>query len=304
MPQRPFLFIFFFLFVAISLAGCSLLTPFQPKQVNPPTTSPTAVTAEPTGTAPFTPPPPVPTIFVPTSALPGYSLYLTGQQQLGRYMIRLFHGSNPDFPWDNTVTIAATGESPVTIDMVSSVDFTAADITGEGNPDVIIQRYTGGAHCCFQTLIYDVGSSLTPVLTTPISNCSGQLVDISGDGMPEFLTCDDSFAYTFCAFAGSPMPKVLLQHQPGRGFVPASSSYPEQYADAIVRDRLTAENASQNSSPEEVRCAVLHLVLDYLYSGQQEEGWAALEQYYPLDDLDDFRQEIESILMDSSYFQQ
>jgi hypothetical protein len=39
---------------------------------------------------------------------------------------------------------------------------------------------------------------------------------------------------------------------------------------------------------------VLPLVLDYLYSGQPDQAWAALESYYQFPDAAAFREEIQA----------
>ena len=40
------------------------------------------------------------------------------------------------------------------------------------------------------------------------------------------------------------------------------------------------------------KCAVLPVVLDYLYSGQPEMAWSELERLYPYEDREEFKQEI------------
>ncbi len=182
------------------------------------------------------------------------------------------------------------------------------DIDGTGYPNVIIEKYSGGAHCCFSTSVYDLGETLTPVdlPPSPGGNSPGEFEDLNGDGVFEFLTADDSFAYAYCCFAGSPAVPVVLVYSPAvRRYVPASFKYPGLYCEAIARD---AERARAASSSADLgwdgtgKCEVLPLVLDYLYSGDTAAAWEALAAYYPWPDCEAFRAEIEAVVASSPYY--
>jgi hypothetical protein len=70
-----------------------------------------------------------------------------------------------------------------------------------GTPDVFLDYYTGGAHCCFWSFI------VTP---------TGKTIDhdwgdpgyriVSYQGAPQLVSADDRFAYEFTSFAGSGLP--------------------------------------------------------------------------------------------------
>lgn len=137
------------------------------------------------------------------------------------------------------------------------------------------------------------------------SHCPGEFRDLNGDGVYEFLTCDDSFAYKFCSFAQSPLVRVVLKFMPGQGYVPASPEFPEIYAEEIAQHRAQAEETlNQGPSPDRdgtPKCVVLALVLDYLYSGQPEKAWEALYHYYRYPDVESFRRAIEDTVRRSRY---
>jgi hypothetical protein len=160
---------------------------------------------------------------------------------------------------------------------------TGTDLTGEGNPDVVFRVYTGGAHCCFSTIVYDLGPALTKVLETPLSNCDGRFEDLDGDGTAEVVTCDDLFAYTYCAYAGSPAVQVVLQYDPEQGYVPASPHFVDHYSRAIAKHTEQAEDVQPGAMGEwdaTRKCGVLPLVLDYLYTGQNDRAWQAFSRLY------------------------
>lgn len=281
-----------------------------------PTSTPTSLPPLPTDTPTLSPTPlpsptstPIPTVaplsLTPEPPDPAY--ILQEERFIGPYALRVWRNpSSEAFMYDSILTISGAGQPPVRIDsFIELGEETGGDITGEGHPDVIVKVFTGGAHCCFSTMVYDLGPVLTKVLETPLSNCDGYFQDLNGDGVLEFITCDDLFAYEYCCFAGSPAVRVVLQYEPGRGYVPASPRFPELYEDDIIRHRELAETAVPGEMCEwdnDTKCAVLPLVLDYLYSGRAAEAWAALEQLYPYPDAQVFRAEIELAVSQSSLF--
>jgi hypothetical protein len=70
-----------------------------------------------------------------------------------------------------------------------------------GTPDAVVDYYTGGAHCCFWSLIVaPTGKTITHDWGDP-----GYRI-VRYKGVPQLVSGDDRFAYTFTSFAGSGMP--------------------------------------------------------------------------------------------------
>ncbi len=259
---------------------------------------------------------PTPTVAAtPGPAVPPVSQYFTDTtytisttQQIGSYTIRLWEPRGPVQKWPATkiVTIAAPGQPTEQIEMVWQIDsLTGTDITQEGYPDAIVETYSGGAHCCFSTRVYQLGPQLKKLLQTPESNCGGNFEDLDGDGVYEYSTCDDSFAYRYCSYADSYKVRAVLKYDPGAGYYAASNQYPGLFAEDIARTQPMAEGATSGGMYEwdgTSKCSVLPLVLNLLYSGQTEAAWAALDRYYPDADRDDFRAEIGAITRDSPLY--
>jgi len=262
--------------------------------------------------------PPVSEVF------PEAAYLLADEATVDAYTIR-FWSSGPGDEFllpNNIITISAEGQRPVEIEMVSALgslnqdgtriewrrfgditlgELTTGDITGDGYPDLVLETYSGGAHCCFSSIVYELGPSLDRALQTREGNCGGDFEDLDGDGVLEFITCDDIFAYVYCSFAGSPLVKVILAYQPGQGYLPASSRFAHLYADDIIRHTEQAKKTSVESyeSPE---CQVLPLVLDYLYTGQPEKAWSELDRLYTGPDVEAFGAEIEQAVTQSPLF--
>jgi hypothetical protein len=248
-----------------------------------------------------------PTLRAPTSTVYMDATYvLREERQIGEYTIRRWGNSAEDGgPLQDIVTISQPGQPNVQIEEAKLIDLTGKDITGAGYPDLVIQTYSGGAHCCFSWTVYELGPTLNRVLQSPDSNCEGELRDLDGDGKLEFITCDDLFAYKYCCFAGSPLVKVIMKYEPGQGYVPASPQFPQAYAEDIVRDRQLAIGAKAQDKCEwdnSTKCSVLPVVLDYLYSGRQDQAWNELHRLYRFQDENTFRQEILSMVEASPRF--
>lgn len=249
-----------------------------------------------------------PTLAAPKSSKSPNAVYaLKEERTIGNYVIRLWQNTARGASrFEDLVTISAPGQRQVQVESVSQINpLTGKDITGEGNPDVVIDSYTGGAHCCFVTTVYDLGPTLLKVLETRESNCSGKFEDLDGDGALEFITCDDLFAYQYCCYAGTPTVKVIFKYEAGKGYRPASPRFAQQYAADIAAHTELAKNAKPEDHCEwdkTNKCAVLPLVLDYLYSGAPAKAWEALALYYKYPDAAKFRAEIERRVSQSPYY--
>jgi hypothetical protein len=91
--------------------------------------------------------------------------------------------------------------------------------------DVVLDLYTGGAHCCSVEQVFS-DSSGTYIETTHNFGDPGEaLKDLGHDGREEFVSADDRFAYEFSAFAGSGLPLQILEFTNG-AFKDTTRTYP------------------------------------------------------------------------------
>lgn len=91
------------------------------------------------------------------------------------------------------------------------------DLNGDGEPEVLLDLYSGGAHCCVFTRIYQFDVAYTDYtwIEHGWGNYPYDLADLDGDGLPEFSSADDRFAYAFAAFAFSIPPVQIWQYRAG-----------------------------------------------------------------------------------------
>ena len=86
------------------------------------------------------------------------------------------------------------------------------DLDADGEPEVLVDTYTGGAHCCALTEILRFDATTYAPAETSWGNIGYELKDLDGDGRPEFITADDAFSYAFASYAGSFHPPLVLDY--------------------------------------------------------------------------------------------
>lgn len=105
------------------------------------------------------------------------------------------------------------------------------DLEHTGEPDVLLDLFSGGAHCCTVLEIFAFDSATNSYVKTErvFGNADARVVDLGHDGRFEFLTADDAFAYRFTDYAASGLPIQILTFSGGR-FTDVSRSYPRLLA--------------------------------------------------------------------------
>jgi hypothetical protein len=86
------------------------------------------------------------------------------------------------------------------------------DLEGDGEPEVLVDVYTGGAHCCALTEILRFNGTTYAPAETSWGNIGYELKDLDGDGRPELVTLDDAFSYAFTSYAASFHPPLVLDY--------------------------------------------------------------------------------------------
>lgn len=179
------------------------------------------------------------------------------------------------------------------------------DITGEGNPDLVVFSYWGGAHCCIQARVVDLGPVPRVIPAGAPSNCGGDFQDLDGDGVFEYFTCDDTFVYLFCPYATSPVSPAILRYEPGEGYVPAGYLFPGYFEQAIAQGREIAREHGPGEMAEwdgTEKCSALLAILPLLHAGRITEACQALREYYSGADREAFWGEILDDLAGDPYF--
>jgi hypothetical protein len=129
------------------------------------------------------------------------------------------------------------------------------DLDGDGGPEVILDLFTGGAHCCHVTQIFADGSGVYRKRAERNFGDPGyRLNDLDADGEPEFVGADFRFDYQFSAFAFSGAPIRIYAWRDGT-FRQVTDDYRSQIrADAALWMKRY-RRASRRDEPQGVLAA-------------------------------------------------
>lgn len=94
-----------------------------------------------------------------------------------------------------------------------------ADLDRDGEPEVIFDTSSGGAHCCTDARIYGYQAAAGTYRRTASQywgNAGYELRDLAGDGRLELSGGDDAFAYAFSSYAASVFPPKIVAYSVDR----------------------------------------------------------------------------------------
>ena len=156
------------------------------------------------------------------------------------------------------------------------------DITGDRVPEVVIQSFSGGAHCCSQATVLSLGPELS--VAGAIDGADGDIdfADLDGDGVLAAKIGDWRFAYwRDYAFAETPVPEVVLRWQDGR-YRPACDlmKLPAPDSTSLARTARRLTDGWTDGDPPTVFWG---FAVDLIYSGNAEVAWRWLERAWPRD---------------------
>ncbi len=189
---------------------------------------------------------------------------------------------------------------------VSTDTFRVVDLDGDREPEVLLDLYTGGAHCCTYSLIYryNPASNQYTAITHQWGNRGYRLRDL--DNQPEtleFESEDDRFAYEFTAYAASAYPLQIWRYQGGT-MQDVTLNFPEliyQHAAALWQ----AFDEQRRSGIDSDGLNVKGLLAAYLASkyqlGQAADGWQRVRTVYRLGDRQQFFNHLSSFLRATGY---
>jgi hypothetical protein len=162
---------------------------------------------------------------------------------------------------------------------------------------VIVQDWSGGAHCCFDYRVLHVeGTEVRPAGTIRAGDCSLRVADLDQDGTLELIACDSRFAYAFdLPFAESPLlPMVYALRD--RAYAPDNRRFPQVYRFRVGQERRRLAEAARARDARAARRAVISILLHTLYAGRVTEAWCGFERAYRWADRDTVRGEVVSRL--------
>ncbi len=160
------------------------------------------------------------------------------------------------------------------------------DITGSGQPQVIIGSWSGGAHCCYAFRILQFGKEFKVVARLDAGDSDGaHFEDIDHDGKYEFLSNEWTFAYWRTSFAESPAPEVILRPVTSQnGYVEyklALDLMRKPAPSQVQLDDMIVKIKSDESWKQHVPPALWTAMLDLIYTGHAELAWQVFDRSWP-----------------------
>jgi len=167
---------------------------------------------------------------------------------------------------------------------------TTVDKTGDGTPDVAVEYYTGGAHCCFEMTFFELGEQVRQLPTIDSANDRMTAVAKRPQGGLRFQFAEQAFAYWNINFAQSPMPIVIYEFDKSDELVPRfdlmRKPAPTQ---AELKRRVAEAKAKINLNPyknpddnfNDWEDSFWGEMLDLIYTGHEDLAWQYLDLVWP-----------------------
>jgi hypothetical protein len=112
-----------------------------------------------------------------------------------------------------------------------------SDITGDSTANIVIQHWSGGAHCCDTATVFELTSTLKVLGRFYGEDSTPIFKDLDNDGIYEVLMRDGTFAYWNECYAGSPQPELVYRYY-GRHYSLAPDILRDQLDDERVRELM------------------------------------------------------------------
>ncbi|MEP0870915.1 hypothetical protein NDA01_13990 [Trichocoleus desertorum AS-A10] len=179
--------------------------------------------------------------------------------------------------------------------------FQVRDLDGNQEPEVLIDLFTGGAHCCTYSLIYRYNPNSRKYSYDRFEWGNGgyQLQDLDKNGVPEFNGRNDAFAYAFGSYAASGYPLQIWQYRQGK-MVDVTRQYPKLiHNDAYFWWQTFVER--QNDDVEYGKGALAAYLADKYLLGQEQDGWQKVQKAYKGPDRQQYFTELRRFLRQTGY---
>jgi len=88
------------------------------------------------------------------------------------------------------------------------------DLDNDGTQELILEGFSGGAHCCFDIAIIPLVPQMNIITPIKLNNASLSIKDLDGDGKSELILYDDLYSYfeSFC-YACSPGVNIAVNYK-------------------------------------------------------------------------------------------
>jgi hypothetical protein len=219
------------------------------------------------------------------------------EREFGEYMVRNYHDQKQGNSsvlqiFRNGSLVFSDKNYRFTVeeyaDTGSSVK-NGTDITGDGEPDLVVNVWTGGAHGAYSYYVFSIGKEFRKIDAGNGDVGWAHFEDLDGDGVLEFIAIDKNFEYWNVGYADSPFTEVIMEYKDGKYvFSPRFMRKPplvEEEFEQIVEEakQAIADNVSSDHCggdfilPWEGPWYMQKLI----YSGNPDDAWKYFDHIWP-----------------------
>ena len=160
------------------------------------------------------------------------------------------------------------------------------DITGDGVPDVMINYYSGGAHCCFESYFINLGDMPELVEHIDAANSGLAVLRKNPKGGLLFESADNAWAYWRTSFAESPLPRLVMEFENNKLRPNFDLMKKPAPTIASLRAKARTERAKVSTDPYTGEDGSMEYpfwaeMLDLIYTGNEQAAWQYFELVWP-----------------------
>ena len=145
------------------------------------------------------------------------------------------------------------------------------DLDANSTPEVIVETYSGGAHCCTNFKIYSwKNNQFLEQETGFLDGSGGEFSDLDGDGKIELVTADNSFLYKFSSYAASFPPSRILSFRNGE-LQDTTRQHPKELRSRAWQMYQTFLEVKKGDYP--VNGLLAGYVAQKILLGEYQQGW-------------------------------
>jgi hypothetical protein len=174
---------------------------------------------------------------------------------------------------------------------------------GPDEKQLIVEGYSGGAHCCWSYWIYELTPNLRLIYESNNYEVGYELwpIDLDQDGTFEFTQSVMAFDYFLSLpHSDSPFPTAVFMFEPRKkAYLPANRRYSDYVLEGLDADLDRASESTQETGflgRTQRFSTVLRILLKYVYGGRENEGWKYYDEKYTAEDKERMRSSIKNAL--------
>jgi len=178
----------------------------------------------------------------------------------------------------------------------------ADNLNKDGQTDIFIDNFSGGAHCCLTLYVgYIMNGSFVMSDSLFLINSNYEIKDLNDDNMREITAFNDTFAYAFTNYAQSRFSPIVYTVENNK-FVDVTRNFPYIINASIteLKSELKAytnpgfkcpdfdTSETFNTDAGAVKALLAPIVTDYYNLGEVQKGYDFVDSVYKCPDTDKF----------------